>query len=180
MTEATWARQACPTRRPSSPSLPPAEYAETTWSTSALPAGRQVRRVPFVDVVQPAPRTRFARPTAMKRPASTEVNTRSGEHRRQEQAACLSTGATKRAQETGQRVRQRPLTTKETPLLPMVGLRPVVASRPTWFALVRQDDFNELSSQHGRAVNKEHAESPEARPVGPRERRISGSRHSTG
>ena len=101
----------------------------------------------------------------MKRPASTEVNTRSGEHRRQEQAACLSTGATKRAQETGQRVRQRPLTTKETPLLPMVGLRPVVASRPTWFALVRQDDFNELSSQHGRAVNKEHAESPEACPV---------------
>ena len=28
------------------------------------------------------------------------------------------------------------------------------------------DDFNELSSQHGRAVNKEHAESPEARSAG--------------
>ena len=74
--------------------------------------------------------------------------------------------------ETSQRVCLRPLTTKETSLLPTVGLRPVVAYRPTWFALVRQDDFNELSSQHGRAVNKEHAESPEARPVGPRERRI--------
>ena len=48
--------------------------------------------------------------------------------------------------ETSQRVCLRPLTTKETSLLPTVGLRPVVASRPTWFALVRQDDFNELST----------------------------------
>ena len=55
----------------------------------------------------------------------------------------------------------RPLTTEETPPLPMAGLRPVVVSRPTLFALVRQDDFNEPSSQHECALNKEHAESPE-------------------
>jgi hypothetical protein len=35
------------------------------------------------------------------------------------------------------------------------------------FTEVRQDDCNEPSSQHGLAVNKKHAESPEARSVGP-------------
>ena len=51
----------------------------------------RVRRCPPADAVQPAPRTRFARPTAMKRPASTEVNTQTGELSRQEQAACSPT-----------------------------------------------------------------------------------------
>ena len=63
--------------------------------------------------------------------------------------------------ETSQRLCLRSKSTKETLLLPMVGLRPIVVSRPTLFALVRQDDFNEPSSQHECALNKEHAESPE-------------------
>ena len=52
-------------------------------------------------------------------------------------------------------------TTKETPLLPMVRLRPGVLSRPTWFAEVRRDDLNAPNCQYGLAVNKKHAQSPE-------------------
>ena len=39
-----------------------------------------------------------------------------------------------RAKETGQRVRLCATTTKETSLVPMVGLRRIVVSRPAWFA----------------------------------------------
>ena len=81
--------------------------------------------------------------------------------------ACSHTGATKRAKETGQRVRLCAKTTKETPLLPMVRLRPGVLSRPTWFAEVRRDDLNAPNCQYGLAVNKKHAQSPKARQAGP-------------
>jgi len=54
--------------------------------------------------------------------------------------------ATKRAKETSQRVRLCAKTTKETSLPPIVGLRPIVVSRPTRFAEVRQDDCNEAST----------------------------------
>ena len=63
MTESTWACQACSTRRPSSLGFPRLRVRRVRWDDSVdacSPARRQVRRVPSVDEVQPAQRTRFA------------------------------------------------------------------------------------------------------------------------
>ena len=68
----------------------------------------------------------------------------------------LAYGGDEACQQTGQRVRLRPLTTKETPLPPMVGLRPIVVSRPTSFAECARL-VNQPNRQHGLAGSKEHA-----------------------
>jgi hypothetical protein len=70
----------------------------------------------------------------MKRPASTKVNTQGGELSRLGQARLLVYVGDEACQETGQRVRLRPKWTKETPLLSMVGLRPLMVSGPASFA----------------------------------------------
>ena len=68
---------ACPTRRPSSPGLPPAECAETTGFTSApVPSSRRNSL---------ASRTLFAPSAAMNRATSTKFTTQRGELSRREQ-----------------------------------------------------------------------------------------------
>ena len=62
-----------------------------------------------------------------------------------------------------------PQTTKETLLLPTVGLRPREVSRPTSFAEVRTTTRQPTEQPTRTATSNEHAESPEARSVGPRE-----------
>jgi len=56
-------------------------------------------------------------------------------------------------------------TTKETSLLPRVRLRPIVVSRPTWFAEVRLTTRQPTEQPPRTWTSNEHAESPEAGPV---------------
>ena len=129
------------------------------------PARRQVRRVPSVDAVPSTSANVVAGPTARNRPVgSTKVNTQRGEQVARSRLPARLQGATGRAKETGQRVRLCPKTTKETPLLPMVGLRRIVVSRPTWFTEVRTTTRQPIEQTARTATSNEHAESPKARP----------------
>ena len=56
--------------------------------------------------------------------------------------------------ETDQRVRLRPKTTEETPLLPKVLSSPVAVSGPASFAWYGRRLVDQPDSQHGLAVNK--------------------------